>query len=40
MSDLKIEKKYDGQFRIIFEAIREFMAEPSVTKSRRIGFKT
>ena len=32
-------KKYDGQFRVIFEAIREFMAEPAPT-SRRIGFKT
>jgi hypothetical protein len=37
LSDL--EKKYDGQFRIVFEAIRELMAEPA-PKSRRIGFKT
>jgi hypothetical protein len=37
LSDL--EKKYDGQFRVVFEAIRELMAEPA-TKSRRIGFKT
>ena len=35
----ELEKKYDGQFRIVFEAIRELMAEPP-TKSRRIGFKT
>ena len=35
----ELEKKYDGQFRIVFEAIRELMAEPPVTKSRRIGFK-
>ena len=34
-----LEKKYDGQFRIVFEAIRELMAEPE-PKSRRIGFKT
>ena len=34
-----LEKKYDGQFRVVFEAIRELMAEPA-TKSRRIGFKT
>ena len=34
----ELEKKYDGQFRVIFEAIRELMAEPA-TKSRRIGFK-
>ena len=35
----ELEKKYDGQFRIVFEAIRELMAEPA-PKSRRIGFKT
>lgn len=34
-----LEKKYDGQFRVVFEAIRELMEEPQ-TKSRRIGFKT
>ncbi len=34
----ELEKKYDGQFRIVFEAIRELMAEPE-PKSRRIGFK-
>lgn len=35
----ELEKKYDGQFRIVFEAIRELMAEPEA-KPRRIGFKT
>jgi hypothetical protein len=34
-----LEKKYDGQFQAVFEAIRELMAEPT-PKSRRIGFKT
>jgi hypothetical protein len=34
-----LEKKYDGQFRVVFEAIRELMAEPA-PKPRRIGFKT
>ena len=34
-----LEKKYDGQFRVVFEAIRELMAEPAPI-SRRIGFKT
>lgn len=34
----ELEKKYDGQFRIVFEAIRELMTEPQ-PKSRRIGFK-
>jgi len=24
----ELEKKYDGQFRVVFEAIRELMAEP------------
>ncbi len=36
LSDL--EKKYDGQFRIVFEVIRELMTEPAST-SRRIGFE-
>ena len=34
----ELEKKYDGQFRVVFEAIRELTSEPA-TKSRRIGFK-
>ena len=34
-----LEKKYDGQFRIVFEAIRELMGEPE-PKSRRISFKS
>ena len=35
----ELEKKYDAQFRVVFEAIRELMAEPE-SKSRRIGFST
>ena len=35
----ELEKKYDGQFRVVFEAIRELMAEPA-PKSSHIGFKT
>jgi hypothetical protein len=35
----ELERKYDAQFRVVFEAIRELMAEPE-PKSRRIGFKT
>jgi hypothetical protein len=35
----ELEKKYDGQFRVVFEAIRELMAEPE-SKPRHIGFKT
>ncbi len=34
-----LEKKCDGQFQVVFEAIRELMAKPT-PKSRRIGFKT
>lgn len=33
----EMERKYDGQFRIVFDAIRELMAPP-VRSSRRIGF--
>ena len=32
-----LEKKYDSQFRVVFEAIRELMAPPT-TKRRKIGF--
>jgi phage regulator Rha-like protein len=34
----ELEKKYDSQFRVVFEAIRELMAEPE-PKVKRIGFK-
>lgn len=33
-----LEKKYDAQFRVVFDAIRELMAPP-VTPRRRIGFQ-
>ena len=33
-----LEKKYDKQFRIVFEAIRELMAEPEPVKKKQIGF--
>jgi hypothetical protein len=35
----ELEKKYDSQFRVVFEAIRELMAEPE-PKVKQIGFKT
>ena len=35
----ELEKKYDSQFLIVFQAIRELMAEPE-SKIKRIGFKT
>lgn len=33
----ELEKKYDKQFRVVFEAIRQLMAPDAKTK-RRIGF--
>lgn len=33
----QLEKKYDTQFRVVFEAIRELM-EPPIPQKRRIGF--
>jgi hypothetical protein len=33
-----LEKKYDAQFRVVFDAIRELMAPPARAK-RPIGFK-
>jgi hypothetical protein len=32
-----LEKKYDSQFRVVFDAIRQLMSSPS-TKKRPIGF--
>ena len=33
-----LEKKYDAQFRVVFDAIRELMAAP-VKSTKRIGFR-
>ncbi len=33
-----LEQKYDAQFRVVFDAIRELMALPSPRKAKRIGF--
>ncbi len=35
-----MEKKYDGQFKVVFDAIRQLMAPPEPKKRRRIGFRT
>ena len=35
----ELEKKYDAQFRVVFDAIRQLMAPPDPPK-RRIGFST
>lgn len=33
-----LEKKYDAQFKVVFDAIRELMAPPEPKKKRAIGF--
>lgn len=33
-----LEKKYDKQFRTVFEAIKQLMQSPSLPTKRRIGF--
>lgn len=35
-----MEKKYDSQFKLVFDAIHELMAPPQPKKKRRIGFVT
>ena len=35
----QLEKKYDHQFKVVFDAIREFM-QPSKTEHREIGIHT
>lgn len=34
-----MEKKYDSQFKVVFEAIRQLI-EPPLTKKRQIGFNS
>ncbi len=34
----QLEKKYDSQFKVVFDAIRELMAPPKPKKQRSIGF--
>lgn len=33
-----IEKKYDTQFKIVFETIKRLLTPTSIGKKRRIGF--
>ena len=35
---VKLEKKYDAQFKAVFDAIRELMTPPE-KEQRRIGFR-
>jgi hypothetical protein len=34
----QMEKKYDRQFKVVFDAIRELMAPPASTSRQQIGF--
>lgn len=31
--------RYDAQFKVVFDAIRELMAPPEPVRKRRIGFE-
>jgi hypothetical protein len=33
-----LEKKYDAQFKVVFDAIRELMVPPEPPRKRPIGF--
>jgi hypothetical protein len=35
-----VEQKFDQQFRVVFEAIRQLMAPPAKSSAARIGFRT
>ena len=34
----KLEAKYDRQFKVVFDAIRELMTPPEPPRKRQIGF--
>jgi hypothetical protein len=34
----ELEKKYDGQFKVVFDAIKQLMAPPAEVRRRKIGF--
>ena len=36
----ELEKKYDAQFRAVFDAIRQLMVPPTAPPRRPIGFRT
>ena len=35
----RLENKYDSQFKVVFDAIRQLMRPPSEPPPRRIGFR-
>jgi hypothetical protein len=34
----ELERRYDGQFEVVFQAIREILSPPDPAPARRIGF--
>src|SRR5262249_2504567 len=34
-----LERKYDSQFKVVFDAIKQLMIHPDPAKKRRIGFR-
>jgi hypothetical protein len=34
----ELEARYDGQFKVVFDAIRQLMAPPGPQPGRKIGF--
>jgi len=36
----ELERKYDAQFKVVFDAIRNLMEPPATTKRKQIGFRT
>jgi hypothetical protein len=34
----ELEARYDGQFKVVFDAIRQLMAPPEPKPKRKIGF--
>ncbi len=36
---IALERRYDGQFKLVFEAIRQLMASPPLRPRKRIGFR-
>lgn len=34
----ELEKKYDAQFKVVFDAIRQLMKQPEPSPKRKIGF--
>lgn len=35
-----LEKKYDHQFKVVFDAIRQLMTEPEPKRKKPIGYHT